>query len=130
MVSPNKEVVNTYFAGLSNLDRAALSACLAEDVERVEWADGFANSGVPQKGRASVIQNIDRPADVSMRTEVTRMTEEDNIVVAESVIRLSKKEGVFLTLKACSIFELENGKIKRLNSFTVEVKNATTTGGV
>jgi ketosteroid isomerase-like protein len=121
--SPNKKVVEAYMVGLSNLDRPALLSCLADDVERVEWADGIDGSGVAQIGKAAVIQNIDRPADVAMRSEITRMTEENNVVVAESMVRLSKKEsGVFLTLRVCSIYELENGKIRKVNSFMAEEK--------
>jgi uncharacterized protein len=124
VMSQNKRVIEKYMAALSNMDRPALLSCMTDDVERVEWADGFAGSGISQKGMAAVIKNLDRPADVAIQTEIMRMTEEGNVVVAESIIRISKKEGGFLTIKACSIFELENDKIKRMDSFTAEVKNS------
>ena len=107
---------------MDNLDRSALLSCLEEDTERTEWADGFPESGIPQRGREAIIQNVQRPSDVIMRSEIERLTEENNVVVSENIVRLSKKEEVFLTLKVCSVFEIENGKIMRINSFTAEVK--------
>lgn len=121
-MSLNKKAVETYLSGVDNLDRSALLSCLAEDAERAEWADGFPESGIPQQGREAIIQNVQRPSDVIMRSEIERLTEENNVVVSENIVRLSKKEEVFLTLKVCSVFELENGKIKRINSFTAEIK--------
>ncbi len=124
-MSPNKKVVESYMDALSRLDRPALLSCLTEDVERVEWADGFPDSGVPQRGISAVINNIDRPADVALQTKIIRMTEENNVVIAEGTVRIEKKEGDPVTLKFCNVFEFENSKVKRLNSFTTEVKNST-----
>lgn len=124
-MSVNKEVVKTYLDGIDNLDLSALRSCLAEDADRTEWADGFSDSGVPQRGREAIIKNVERPAEVTMRTETERMTEENGVVVAESIVRLSKKEGIFMTLRVCSVFLLENNKIKRVNSFTAELKSPT-----
>jgi uncharacterized protein len=123
-MSPNKKVIEKYFDSLSKMDRPALLSCLTDDVERVEWADGFPNSGVPVRGRAAFNQSIGDPPGGNLQIETTRRTEENNIVVAESIVRVPMKEGGFLTLQACNIFELENGKIKRVNSFTAEVKNS------
>jgi len=124
-MSPNKQVVETYYASFSNLDRPAVLSCLAEDIEWVEWADGNPASGVSHKGKAAFSQNIsDPPGGGTLRIEIKRMTEENNVVVAESTVRVPKKEGGFLTLQACDVFELENGKVKRLTSFTAEVKNS------
>ena len=122
VMSPNKKVVEKYMDGLSRLDRSAVLSCLTEEVERVEWADGFPGSGVPLRGKAAFIQNIDRPADVTLRTDTTRMTEEDNVVVAEGTVRIVKKEGAPATIRFCSVFEFEGGKVKRLTSFTAGEK--------
>ncbi len=124
-MSPNKKVVEKLGEGIDRLDRETMLSCLADDVERIEWLDGNPNSGVPIRGKDAFIQNMDRPADVIMKSETKRMTEENNVVVAESIVRLTKKDGsVFATIKAIDVMELENGKIKRIDAFTAEIKNS------
>ena len=86
VVASNKKVVETYMDGISRLDLSAISSCLTEDVEWLEWATGFPSSGVPLRGRTAFIHNVDRPADVTLRTEITRMTEENDVVVAEGTV--------------------------------------------
>ncbi len=124
VMSPNKEVIETYLASWTT-DRPTALSCLTEDVERVEWADGFPDSGVPQRGKAAINQNLGDPETTKkIRTEISRMTEENNVVVAEGTVRVPKKEGGFIALKFCNVFELENGKVKRWATFTAEVKNS------
>lgn len=121
VMSSNKNVVERYLRAMSTMDRPTILLCLADDVERVEWAHGFPDSGVPVRGKAALIENLDRPAEIAMRIEITRMTEENDVVVVESIVHLSKEHAAFLKIQACSIYELENGKIRRMNSFTAEV---------
>jgi ketosteroid isomerase-like protein len=90
-------------------------------VEWIEWGDGVPASGVRTQGRAAVVQNL---GDEEIPTEITRMTEEDNVVVAEGIVRMPKKAGGILIIRFCDIFELENGKVKRLNSYAVKVKDS------
>ena len=123
-MSPNKKVIETYMASWTT-DRSTALSCLTEDVERVEWADGFPDSGVPQRGKAAINQNLGDPETTKkIRTEISRMTEENNVVVAEGTVRVPKKEGGFIALKFCNVFELENGKVKRMDAFTAEIKNS------
>jgi uncharacterized protein len=125
IMSPNKKVVETFMTSLSNLDRGAVLSCLAEDIVRVEWADGFPTSGVPITGKAAFSQNIgETPTGEKLQTEIARMTEENNVVVAEGLVRVPRKEGGFVTIRFCDVFEMESGKVKRLDSFTAEVKDS------
>jgi uncharacterized protein len=121
-MSSNKKVVETYQASLGNLDWAAVASCLTEDVERVEWADGFPSSGVPVRGKAAVIKELEAPR--KFRIHATRMTEENNVVVAECVVRVPLEKGGHFVGRALSVYELENGKIKRMTSFVAEDKKA------
>ena len=123
-MSPNKKIVKTWLDGITGLDGSALQRCLVEDAERVEWADGSSESGVPTRGRAAIIRSMDRPANVAVRFEVTRMTEENDTVVAEGFAHITKEDGVAVTLKFCDIFEFEGGKVKRLDSFTAMAKTS------
>jgi uncharacterized protein len=120
-MSPNKKVVETYQTSLANLDWATVASCLTDDVERIEWADGFPASGVPVRGKAAVIKDMEAPN--RFQIQATRMTEEDNVVVAESVVRVPLPDGGTFVGQSCSIYELENGKIRRISSFVAENKH-------
>lgn len=117
-MSPNKQVIERYFA---TIDRSKRAPLLSDDVEWIEWVDGVPASGSRLQGKSAYIQNF---GDDELRTQVTRMTEEDNVVVTEGTVRVYKKDGKILTVRFCDIFELEGGKIKRLNSFGALVKDS------
>jgi uncharacterized protein len=119
-MTPNKEVVASYQASLGDLDWPGVASCLADDVERVEWADGFAQSGVPVRGKANVVKDMEAPR--KFRIEAVRMTEENDVVIAECVVRVPLGDGSTFVGQSCSIYELENGKIKRISSFVAEDK--------
>jgi ketosteroid isomerase-like protein len=121
-MSSNKNVVATYQAALGNLDWAAVASCLADDVERVEWADGFPSSGVPVRGKSAVVKDMEAPR--KFQIHVTRMTEENNVVVAECVVRVPLEKGGEFVGQSCAIYELENGKIRRMSSFVAENKHS------
>jgi len=121
-MSPNKDVVKSYYVSFSDLDRPRVLSYLTDDVEWTEWAQGFSGSGVPKRGKEAFSQNIsDPPGEGHLRVETTRMTEENDVVVAENIIQVPLKEGGFITIRALDIFQFEKGKIKRSNSFTVQV---------
>jgi ketosteroid isomerase-like protein len=120
-MSPNKKVVETYQASLGNLDWASVATCLAEDVERAEWADGFPTSGVPVRGKAAVLKELEAPRKFEVRA--TRMTEENNVVVAECVVRVPLPENGTFVGECCTVYELADGKIRRMSSFVAENKH-------
>ncbi|MGC2789245.1 MAG: nuclear transport factor 2 family protein [Thermoplasmata archaeon] len=121
VVSPNKRIVETYLESLGNLDWAAVADCLAEDVVRVEWADGFPSSGVPVRGKAAVLKDVEAPQKFEIQS--LRMTEENNVVTTEEIVRVPLKDGGTFVGRACGIFELENGKLKRMSSWVAEDKH-------
>ena len=53
---------------------------------------------------------------------VTRLTEEDDVVVAEGSVRTQRKDGTLLGLAFCDVFELRDHKIRRLISYLMETK--------
>jgi hypothetical protein len=116
IMSPNKHLVESYFASTGT----EYGRLLAEDVELVEWADGVPASGVRTQGKAAFLANR---GNREYETRVTRLTEEDNVVVAEGTAHGPKKEGGFWTVHFCNIFELENGKVKRLTAMGASVKD-------
>jgi ketosteroid isomerase-like protein len=115
-MSRNKEVIATY---LASTDRSKVAALLADDVEWIEWGDGVPPTGARTRGKQAFIQNFGTD---ELRSEVSRLTEENNVVVAEGTVHVHKKEGADLRVQFVDIFELEDGKVKRLNSFGALVK--------
>ena len=114
-LSPNKRIVEAYM----NSDRAQSGSLMTDDIEWVEWVDGVPPSGSVNRGKAAVIGN---PGDDELRNEITRMTEEGNIVVVEGVCQVTHKDGSSLRVRFCNIFELNDGKVKRQDSFGALLK--------
>ena len=117
-MSPNKKLVETH---LTSTDRSKLAPLLADDVEWIEWGDGVPASGVITRGKEAYLKNY---GDDELRGEVHRLTEENNVVVAEGTAHVTKKDGSSLSVRYVNIFELENGKIKRKSSFGALVKGS------
>jgi ketosteroid isomerase-like protein len=121
-MSANKETITRYFESLSRLDRPALLELLTDDVQRVEWADGFASSGVAVQGKDAFGHSIsDPPGPGGLQISVDRMTEENNVVVTECIVRVPMKDGSFVVVKALNVFEMEDAKVKRVDAYTVLV---------
>jgi ketosteroid isomerase-like protein len=120
-VSPNKELVETYLTSIGKLDWVGVAACLANDVERIEWAHGFPASGVPVRGKAAVLKDLDAPQKFQLRS--IRLTEENDVVVSETEVRVPLKDGGTFVGRSCGVFELESGKLKRISSWVAEDRN-------
>jgi len=117
-VGPNKKLIETY---LATEDKSKLGPLLADDVEWIEWGDGVPPSGVITRGKDAFIKNY---GDGELRSEVHRLTEEGNVVVAEGTAHVTKKDGGSLSVRYVNIFEVENGKIKRKSSFGALINDA------
>ena len=48
---------------------------------------------------------------------ITRLTEENDIVIAEGFVRAPRTDGTVVALEFCDVFELRGGKIARLISY-------------
>ena len=53
---------------------------------------------------------------------MTRLTEENEVVVAEGTVRTARTDGVVMTLAFCDVFEMRGGKIRRLVSYLMETR--------
>ena len=49
--------------------------------------------------------------------QIKRMVEENNIVIAEGAVQCKIKAGGMLDALFCDVFEMENGKIKKLTTY-------------
>lgn len=117
MVTTNKQIVEAYFQS-KGTEYAHL---LSDEVELIEWADGVPESGVRTVGKTGFVQNR---GSREYQLQVTRLTEEHNVVVAEGVARGSKKGGGSWAVRFCNIFETQDGRIKRLTAFGASLKDS------
>jgi ketosteroid isomerase-like protein len=116
-MKPNKETVERYMAAFQKGDHAGVLDCLSEDVE---WdVPGW----FQLKGKVAFDKEIENPAFVGRPTiTVTRLTEENDVVVAEGAVRSQKAAGGLLNAQFCDVFEMRAGKIQRLVSYLMELK--------
>ena len=110
-MSSNKKLIETY---LATTDKSKLAPLLADDVEWVEWADGVPTSGAITRGKDAHLKNY---GDDELRSEIHRLIEEGDVVIAEGTAHVTKKDGSTLLVRYVNIFELDRGKIKRKSSF-------------
>jgi uncharacterized protein len=116
-MTSNKRTIETYMDGFRKTDRPQILSCLTDDVEwvipggfHVRGKDGFARHIVDEGFSGHPVITI------------SRMIEEDNVVVAEGSVRAPRQDGTFLDLVFCDVFDMKNGKIRRLVSYLLEMK--------
>lgn len=118
-MSANKETVEAYIAGFRAGDHAAILACLTDDVIweipghlSVTGKDSFADH-IEGEGF------VGRP-DIS----ISRLIEEDEVIVAEGTVAHERTEGPSLNARFCDVFEMKGGRIKRLTSYLMQLPPA------
>jgi uncharacterized protein len=116
-MTENKQTVNRYMEGFGRSDHAQVLSCLTDDVE---WEIPGA---FHLRGKEAFDKEIENEAFVGSPTiTVTRMTEENDVVIAEGSVRTQKRDGTLLGLRYCDVFVMQAGKIRRLVSYLMEVK--------
>jgi ketosteroid isomerase-like protein len=115
-VSENKATVERYMAGFNISDHALVLSCLTDDVE---WDLPGAFHLV---GKEAFDKEIENPAFVGRPTiTVTRMVEEDDVVVAEGAVRAMKSDGGLLDAVFCDVFLMREARIRRLTSYVMAI---------
>jgi len=116
-VSQNKATVQKFMNAFSRSDHAQILSCLTDEIE---W---IMPGMFRLIGKEAFDKEIQNDAFVGSPTiDVTRMTEENNVVVAEGSVRSARRDGGFLNAVFCDVLEMEDSKIKRLISFVTELK--------
>jgi ketosteroid isomerase-like protein len=114
-MSKNKQTVQEYMDAFTVTDHARVLACLTDDVE---WVIPGA---FHVKGKAAFDNEIEGEGFVESPSIVlTRMMEENDVVVAEGTVRTTTKGGDVLNLAFCDVFEMRDGLIRRLTSYVVQ----------
>lgn len=116
-MSRNKETVQKYMDAFTGSDHAEILDCLADDVE---WVMPGA---FHLTGKDAFDKEIENDAFVGRPTiAVTRMTEEDDVVVAEGSVTCARRDGGMLNAVFCDVFVMQDAKVRHLTSYLMEVK--------
>ena len=116
-MTQNKRMVERYMDGFRKSDHDLILSCLTDDIE---WKipGAFHARGKEAFDREIENENFQGSPSIS----VTRLTEENDIVVAEGAVRTQRKDGTYLDLAFCDVFEMQGGRIRRLTSYLIDSK--------
>ncbi len=111
-MTTNKQTVEAYMDAFRRSDHADVLACLTDDVE---W---YIPGAFRIAGKEAFDKEIENEAFTG-RPDITttRLTEENDVVIAEGTVRARKKDGEVLNIEFCDVFEMRDGKIRRLISY-------------
>ena len=113
----NKKIIERYMDGFNKLDHPQILSCLTDDVVW-DLPDVF-----HLVGKEAFDKEIENDAFAGKPIiHITRMVEENDVVVAEGTVQAKKRDGGLLSLVFCDVFIMRNGKIKQLTSYLMEVK--------
>ena len=116
-MSRNKQTVKNYMDAFSKSDHKEILSCLTDDVEWV--VPGVFHLA----GKKAFDKEIENEAFVGSPTiALTRMTEEQDVVVAEGTVRSARRDGGVLNAVFCDVFVLRDAKITHVTSYLMEVK--------
>jgi ketosteroid isomerase-like protein len=113
----NKQTVERYMEAFRKSDHAEVLSCLTDDVE---WVMPGA---FHLRGKEAFDREIGNEAFVGRPTiDVTRLVEEDDVVVAEGRVRSARADGGTLNAVFCDVFLMRDERIRHLTSYLMEVK--------
>lgn len=122
-MSPNKQTVRKYMDAFGRSDHPEILSCLTDDVE---WVIPGA---VHLRGKEAFDGEIENDAFVGRPTiDVTRMIEEDDVVVAEGSVRAARRDGGMLNAVFCDVFVMRDARIRQLISYVVEIEERSSGG--
>ena len=111
-MSENRRTVERYMEGFRKTDHAQILSCLTDDV--VWDIPGMFSV----RGKEAFDGQIEGEGFTgSPEITVDRMTEADDVVVAEGTVRAHRTDGAIVNIAMCDVFEMRGGKIKRLISY-------------
>jgi len=116
-MTENKMVVEKYIDGFNRSNHEQILSCLTDDIE---WDMPGA---FHLAGKDAFDKEIENDAFVGSPTiTITRMVEENDVVVAEGAVRARRRDGGLLNAVFCDVFAMRNAKIRRLTTYLAEVK--------
>lgn len=116
-MTKNKKTVMQYMDGFIESNHEKILSCLTDDI--VWYMPGFFHL-VGKQDFDKEIENDFFEGRPSIN--ITRMTEENDIVVAEGSVQCKIKSGGMLDALFCDVFQMEDGKIKHLTTYQMNKK--------
>lgn len=118
MMTPNKQTVKEYMDAFRVSDHERILECLTDDI--IWEMPGI----YEHNGKEEFDREIENDNFVGSPTiQIIRLIEENDVVIAEGAVQGNMKNGNILNAVFCDLFEMENGKIKKLTSYLMS-KNA------
>lgn len=111
--SKNKQVVERYVDGFNKLDPAQILSCLTDDNRWTYLVSGKQSWDEYVEG-----MGITGPA----RTTITRMVEEDDVVMAETTVEAMRWTGELMCAVTGEVFVMRDGRIAERRAYVVELK--------
>ena len=114
----NKQTVQRYMEAFRKSDHAEVLACLTDDVE---WV---LPGAFHLQGKEAFDREIENEAFIGRPViDVTRLLEEDEVVVAEGSVRCARRDGGVLNAVFCDVFVMREARISHLTSYLMEVRS-------
>lgn len=114
-MSENKNTVHKYMEGFREGNHEKILSCLTDNVE---W---YMPGNFHHFGKEAFDKEIENDVFTGLPViEITRLLEENNVVAAEGSVQAKFKEGGLLDAVFCDVFEMENGKIRKLISYLMK----------
>lgn len=111
-MTPNKQTVTEYMEAFKVSNHERVLACLTDDVV---WEMPGIYIYVGKEAFDKEIENDNFIGSPTI--QIIKLVEENNIVIAEGAVQGNMKNGNKLDAVFCDVFEMENGKIKKLTSY-------------
>ncbi len=116
-MSKNKETIECYIDGFNKSDHTQILSCLTNDI--VWEMPGFFR----HVGKTAFDKEIENDAfEGKPVITITRMTEENDTVIAEGMVLTKLKGGPVIPMIFCDVFEMSEGKINKLIGFITQQK--------
>ena len=113
-MSENKRVVEKYMDGFRKSDHAQILSCLTDDIE---WEMPGAFHHV---GKEAFDREIENPAFTGRPIiTISRVVEENDVVVAEGEVRAERKDGVIFEAVFCDVFVMSRSRIRKLITYLI-----------
>lgn len=113
-MSQNKQTVEKFLDGFNHSDHQQILSCLTDDAE---WeVPGMFHL----RGKDAFDREIEHAGSPTIN--ITRLTEENDVVVAEGSVRSQRKDGGLLNRAFCDVFMMRNARIQRLTTYLMDVK--------
>lgn len=111
-MTQNKQTVQDYMDAFAVDDHPKILSCLTDDVS---WLipGMFSIEGKEAFKKEINNDNFEGLPNI----QITRMVEENDIVIAEGTVQSKLKDGEILNIVFCDVFHMQNGKIKHLTSY-------------